>query len=129
MNLQLSQATGVPLWRQLRDQLADRIRAGVLGPGEALPSARQLAADCLVSMITAKRAYAELEAAGLVVSHQGRGTFVAEHASAASSADLYAGLALDLAAVVRRARAAGVGDTELDVLYARAKAARGGEED
>ncbi|MEZ4238519.1 MAG: GntR family transcriptional regulator [Myxococcota bacterium] len=58
--LTLSQASGVPFWRQIHDQLADRIRAGTLAPGEALPSVRALAAELAVSVITTKKAYEEL---------------------------------------------------------------------
>jgi GntR family transcriptional regulator len=118
----LSQLSGVPFWRQLRDQLADAIRSGQLAPGAALPSVRQLAADCLVSVITVKRAYDELEAAGLVRSAQGRGTFVTEQAVAASRAQLLADLATDLDALLERARRAGVTPEEIQALLASARA-------
>jgi GntR family transcriptional regulator len=75
--LQLSQASGVPFYRQVADQLGLAIRAGVVLPGSALPSVRQLAAELLVSVITIKRAYLELERAGLIAAEPGRGTFVA----------------------------------------------------
>jgi GntR family transcriptional regulator len=124
MKLVLSQSSGVPFWRQLHDQLADRIRAGALLPGEALPSVRQLAVDALVSVITVKKAYDELEAAGLVVSHQGRGTFVAESGVAASRAALMAELVAELGAVVDRARAAGIAEAEIAEILATAQAGR-----
>ena len=47
MKLTVSQASGVPFYRQVEDQIADQIRAGHLPPGTALPSVRQLAADVL----------------------------------------------------------------------------------
>lgn len=47
-------------------------------PGAPLPSFRQLAEDLLVSVITVKRAYEELERAGIIFRRQGLGTFVAE---------------------------------------------------
>lgn len=119
MRLVLSQASGVPFWRQIHDQLADRIRAGTLPPGAPLPSVRQLAADTLVSVITVKKAYDELEGAGLVRSHQGRGTFVADSGAAASRQVLLDTLAEELAAVVARARAAGVGQEELGEVWGR----------
>ncbi len=76
--LQLSDASGVPYYRQVQDQLAALIRSGALPAGAALPSVRRLAVELKVSVITTRRAYADLEAAGLVHSQQGRGTFVAE---------------------------------------------------
>ena len=106
--LQLSQASGVAFYRQVQDQLADRIRAGMLAPGTPLPSVRQLAADLLVSVITVKKAYEELEAAGLVVSHQGKGTFVAETAPAASRAQVTKEVTEELTALVKRASALGI---------------------
>jgi GntR family transcriptional regulator len=49
-----------------------------LKPGDTLPSVRTLAAELLVSVITVKRAYEELEHDGIIYSRQGIGTFVAE---------------------------------------------------
>jgi len=109
----LSQASGVPFYRQIVDQIAGLIRDGGLGPGDRLPSVRALAGSTLVSLITVRRAYADLEAAGLIVRRQGQGTFVAEDVAAASAeraaragADLLGGavaealrLGLDAAAV------------------------------
>lgn len=74
--LSLSQASGVPFYRQLHDQIAALITSGSLPPGTLLPGVRQLAQDTLVSLITARRAYADLEAAGLVERRQGQGTYV-----------------------------------------------------
>ncbi len=73
----LSQASGVPFYRQIVDQMGDLIRAGHLQPATRLPSVRQLASGLLVSLITVRRAYAELETAGLLHRRQGQGTFVA----------------------------------------------------
>jgi len=115
--LRLSQASGVPFYRQLADQLADRIRAGQLGAGEALPSVRQLAADVLVSVITVKQAYQVLENAGLVYSQQGRGTFVAEGAAGAARAELHAEIAGALDAAVARAATLGVPKASLEISF------------
>lgn len=112
----LSQSIGVPYWRQIRDQFASRIGAGELGPGAPLPSVRQLAAELLVSVITVRKAYDELEAAGLIVSMQGRGSFVAEGAGVASRTDRLGSVRTDLVAVVGRALAAGVTREELAAL-------------
>ncbi len=84
LNVHLSQASGVPFYRQIVDQLAGLIRSGQLPPHTRLPSFRELAPQLLVSLITVRRAYADLEAAGLVVSRHGQGTFVAGEIEAAS---------------------------------------------
>ncbi len=80
--LQLSAATGVPYYRQIVDQVAQSIRSGQLVPGARLPSVRDLAGQLLVSLITVRRAYADLEAADLIIRRQGQGTFVADKVAA-----------------------------------------------
>ncbi|ANY16698.1 PLP-dependent aminotransferase family protein [Bordetella pseudohinzii] len=65
-------------YKQLVDRLADDIRAGRLKPGTALPTHRKLAAREGISLATATRCYAELQAMGLVAGEVGRGTFVRE---------------------------------------------------
>ena len=78
MNILIRTAGGVPIYEQSFTQLRDEICSGALPPGEALPSIRSLARDLRVSVITTKRAYEELERAGLVVTVAGKGSFVAE---------------------------------------------------
>ncbi len=86
--ISLSEASGVPFYRQIVDQLAGLVRSGQLTAGTQLPSFRDLARDLVVSLITVRRAYAELETAGLVVRKQGQGTFVAPTVRAASKTDI-----------------------------------------
>ena len=68
------------LYEQIVEGLKREISEGRLAPGTPLPSFRVLAADLLVSVITVKRAYDDLEREGLVYRRQGLGTFVAEAA-------------------------------------------------
>lgn len=65
-----------PLYAQLKDVLAQRIRRGQLTPGTLLPSERELALHCGVSTITARRVMAELAREGLVERRRGVGSFV-----------------------------------------------------
>ena len=74
----ISPAAGGTLYQQIVDRLKREISEGRLEPGAALPSFRQLAEDLLVSVITVKRAYEELERDGIIFRRQGLGTFVAE---------------------------------------------------
>jgi GntR family transcriptional regulator len=74
----ISPAAGGALYQQIVDRLKREISEGRLTPGVALPSFRQLAEDLLVSVITIKRAYEELEREGIIFRRQGLGTFVAE---------------------------------------------------
>lgn len=82
--LSLSDATGVPYYRQIVDQVAQLIRSGQLQPNAMLPSVRELAKELLVSLITVRRSYSDLENAGLIVRRQGSGTFVAKEVQMAS---------------------------------------------
>ncbi len=67
-------------YKQLVDRLASDIRSGKLPPGTRLPTHRQLAKMEGIALVTASRAYSELEKAGLVSGEAGRGTFVRETA-------------------------------------------------
>ncbi len=80
-NLQIgpiSPAASGPLYQQIIEAFKREIAAGRLEPGRALPSFRALAEELLVSLITVKRAYEELEREGIIYCRQGMGTFVAE---------------------------------------------------
>ena len=74
----ISAAAPGTLYEQLVMSLKRAISEGRLLPGDALPSVRQLAEQMLVSVITVKRAYEELEREGIIFRRQGLGTFVAE---------------------------------------------------
>jgi GntR family transcriptional regulator len=74
----ISPAAEGTLYQQIVDRLKREVSEGRLRPGTALPSFRQLAEDLLVSVITVKRAYEELEREGIIYRRQGLGTFVAE---------------------------------------------------
>src|SRR5215831_732575 len=80
----LSPAGPGTLYQQIIDGLKREVSEGRLHAGASLPSFRQLAADLLVSVITVKRAYEELEREGIIYRRQGLGTFVAEAADARS---------------------------------------------
>lgn len=74
----ISPAAPGALYDQIVVGVKREISEGRLLAGTALPSFRQLAADMMVSVITVKRAYEELERAGIIYRRQGLGTFVAE---------------------------------------------------
>lgn len=78
MQIKLDRDNGPALYMQIVDALRHKIDTGQLAPYTRLPSSRQLAQELNVNRITIVNAYAELEAEGLIKSHVGRGTFVAE---------------------------------------------------
>ncbi|HEY2840954.1 MAG TPA: GntR family transcriptional regulator [Pirellulales bacterium] len=78
MQYSISPATGVPIYQQLRDQIAAGIARGKLRPNERLPSVRDLSQTMVVNPNTIARAYTELEREGLLYTRPGMGVFVAE---------------------------------------------------
>ncbi len=74
----ISAAAPGTLYEQIVSGLKRAISESKINAGEALPSFRQLAEEMLVSVITVKRAYEELEREGIIFRRQGLGTFVAE---------------------------------------------------
>lgn len=117
--LNISQTDARPMYLQIMEQIRMRIAAGDWAAGKELPSIRALAADLRVSVITVKRAYLDLEAAQVIVTRHGKGSFVAdvnglagelqaakldEHLTAAAELGRLAGLTEDeLAERMRRA--------------------------
>lgn len=69
-------SSGVPLYRQLIDQVRGMIATGRIKPGDVLPSVRQLGAELEVNFMTISKAWGKLEAEGLVEHVRGRGMVV-----------------------------------------------------
>jgi len=77
MKIIISNSSPDPIYEQVTKQIKTQIISGDLTEGEALPSIRKLAKDLLISVITTKRAYEELEKEGFIDTVGGKGTFVA----------------------------------------------------
>lgn len=77
MNIQINNSSDEPIYLQIKNQIKVQIISGDLKVGEQLPSIRFLAKEIRVSMLTAKRAFDELELDGFINSVQGKGNFVA----------------------------------------------------
>jgi GntR family transcriptional regulator len=111
--LSLSQASGVPYYRQIVDQISDMVRSGALPTDAQLPSVRALAGQLLVSLITVRRAYADLENAGLIVMRQGYGTYVSDQGELASREQSLSEAREALSSAIERAGRLGVKGAEL----------------
>src|SRR5664279_3918240 len=74
--IRLEGHSGVPVYRQIIDQVRGGIASGALVAGDQLPTVRQLAVDLAINPNTVVRAYRELELGGLLETHQGTGTFI-----------------------------------------------------
>src|SRR5271170_5267215 len=70
--------SGVPVYRQIIDQVLGGISAGTLRPGDQLPTVRQLAVDLAINPNTVVRAYRELEIREVLATQQGTGTFLTD---------------------------------------------------
>ena len=79
--------SGVPVYRQIIDQVRSGVASGSLNAGDQLPTVRQLAVDLAINPNTVLRAYRELELGGLLETHQGTGTFVANKKVEKNSAE------------------------------------------
>lgn len=112
----LSQTDERAMYLQIMEQIRQRAAVGDWLPGAQLPSIRAMAASLNVSVITVKRAYLELERIGIIVTRQGRGSWISEELDAAhlqmeelnghldSAADLAKSMSLsekDLVALLR----------------------------
>ena len=76
MDIVISNASDLPIYEQISSQINSLIMNGTLKEGELLPSIRVIAKELKVSVITTKRAYADLERDGFIEVVQGRGSFV-----------------------------------------------------
>jgi GntR family transcriptional regulator len=70
--------SGVPVYRQIIDQVLGGMAAGTLTAGDQLPTVRQVAVDLSINPNTVVRAYRELEIRGVLETHQGTGTFISQ---------------------------------------------------
>jgi GntR family transcriptional regulator len=109
----VSPAALAPLYQQIVDGLKREISEGRLQPGSPLPSFRALAKELMVSIITVKRAYEELESQHIIYSKQGLGTYVAEQGAERSREVKRSRAEELLRESLREAREAGLGTQEL----------------
>jgi GntR family transcriptional regulator len=99
--------TGVPVYRQLIDQVRAGVASRSLTAGDQLPTVRQLAVDLEINPNTVMRAYRELELGGLLETHQGTGTFISGKKLEKKSAERERHLSQMASEVAARAGAAG----------------------
>jgi GntR family transcriptional regulator len=99
--------SGVPVYRQIIDQVRGAIASGALSAGRQLPTVRQLAVDLSINPNTVVRAYRELELSGLLDTQQGTGTFISAQKLPHADAERERQLNQIAADAVSRAGAAG----------------------
>src|ERR1700693_4058058 len=70
--------SGVPVYRQIIDQVLGWMATGAVQPGDQLPTVRQVAVDLAINPNTVQRAYREMEIRGVLETQQGTGTFISQ---------------------------------------------------
>ncbi len=85
MHIFIQPSDDAPIYRQIIRQILGSLAAGRLTPGERLPSQRELGQRLVISPLTVKKAYEELEREGVIETRRGQGTFVTERAMARST--------------------------------------------
>ena len=113
MELYISNSGQEPIYAQITRQIKQLILSGQLHEGDALPSIRLLAKELRISVITTKRAYEDLEAAGFIVTQPGRGSFVAAQNPALVREEYLKKIEGCLQGAVDAARTGGIGYDEV----------------
>jgi GntR family transcriptional regulator len=111
--LKLDLHSGVPVYRQIIDQVRGGMAAGTLTAGDQLPTVRQLAVDLEINPNTVMRAYRELELGGMIETHQGTGTFISDKKISRNNAERERQLDQLAGEIAARAGAAGFTIEEL----------------
>ena len=116
----------VPVFAQLIDQIKKAVLGDKIGPGDALPSIRQLANDLDLNNKTVAKAYRLLERDSVIQTRGYRGTFVHPDAKANSKIDLNAWVTTTLRENIEAFRESGVTDSEIRIAFGDLMSRRGG---
>lgn len=120
MILHLNPNSGLPVYRQMVQQLRERIASGQLPAQTQLPSVRDLSAQLRINPLTVAKAYQILERDGLVEFRRGQGTFVASNAKTLSWSEQQKLIQPAIEQVVSEAIHLGLSETQLKRLISQA---------
>ncbi|MGX7678399.1 GntR family transcriptional regulator [Jatrophihabitans sp. DSM 45814] len=121
LTLRLSAKSNIPPYVQIVEQVRQALLTGVLRHGDRLPTVKEVVGSLAINPNTVLKAYRELERDGLVEGRQGIGTFVLRRPDGPPPGT-HALLARSLAAWVSKARAAGMGDVDIESMMRSALA-------
>jgi len=113
LHFEIHPSSGVPIFRQLMEQVLALIAGGRLQPGQMLPSVRDLSAALGINMMTVSKAYARLEAEGVLERLRGAGMRVCDRPTRGGLAARRDELQQLIEPVVTRALQLGLSETEL----------------
>ena len=112
MLIRVDHHSGVPVYRQLVDQVRFHVASGLLAPGEEMPSTRSLSAELALNPMTVSKAYALLEREGLLERRPGLPLVVSALSTRERDAERRARLSDQLRASATMARQLGIGPAE-----------------
>lgn len=127
ISLRLDPKSGIPPYMQVAQQIRQALVAGVLVPGDQLPTVKEVVTRLAINPNTVFKGYRELEREGLVEGRPGAGTFVLRRPPGPAPGT-HATLARSLARWVARARAAGMDNGSIESLLRETLHARDVEE-
>lgn len=123
MNIAIDLKDGVPIYRQIANQIRYMVASGMLKPGEEIDPVRSLALKLNVTPNTVVKAYDELEAAGVIFKRRGAGTYISENKSQLARRERRRILEARIDALLSEAHQLDVdGEDLLDLLRQRLKA-------
>lgn len=109
-------SSGVPIYRQLIEQVLALIVSGQVNPGDMLPSVREMGSALGINMMTVSKAYARLEADGVVERARGRGMLIAEQTPQGSVASRLEEFRPIIEQAIVRGRQLGLSDRQIKEL-------------
>ena len=122
MEFQKNQA----IYLQIADHISERILSGSCSEGERIPSIREMSRELKISMITIKRAYADLENEGYIITRSGMGSYVANINKQLLRQEKLAEIRKDIAHILQTARKFGISTEDVIALLKKKKENRNG---
>ncbi|MDR0389008.1 MAG: GntR family transcriptional regulator [Spirochaetaceae bacterium] len=113
MNFSLDPANGIPIYRQLIQQIEYAVLSGRVKPGDRLPTIRSLSVELRINPNTIAKAYNELEIRGMLVTQVGNGTFISDKKPRGEEAARNRKIRETLERFIRELEALGVSKKEL----------------
>lgn len=120
MKIFVDTRSGVPIYKQIIQQIEKGIMGGLYKPGDQLPTVREVALELTINPNTVARAYRELEHLGVIESVQGRGTFISSDLPRPSGEDKEMIIKEKIEALIRDARQLNVSTDKLKKMFKKA---------
>lgn len=123
MNITINLKDGVPIYRQIANQISYMVASGILRPGEEISPVRTLALDINVTPNTVVKAYQELENQGVIYKRRGAGTYIADEAVTLADQERLRIINLRIDGLLAEAHQLKFNSHELDTLIAERREA------